>query len=202
MAGLRGGAIVVTSGMPQEGKTFTSIQLAVVLAQTHTPTLLIEGDLRRPRVQSILGTLHKRGLSDVLAGLATLEETCQETDFEGLHLLPSGTCPPNPTDLLARGRFDQVLQAALERYQSVVIDSPPVLGMADTSLLASHARGVLFVVRLNESRRRGVRSALEQIRASGAETAGLVVNGVPNRSPYGAYDSERPASAPPPSSDG
>ena len=133
---------------------------------------------------------------------ATLEETCQETDFEGLHLLPSGTCPPNPTDLLARGRFDQVLQAALERYQSVVIDSPPVLGMADTSLLASHARGVLFVVRLNESRRRGVRSALEQIRASGAETAGLVVNGVPNRSPYGAYDSERPASAPPPSSDG
>lgn len=178
-AGLKGSAVLVTSGTASDGKSITSAQLALSLARIGDGTvLLIEGDMRRPRQQQILDTAYDSGLSDVLAGLAKLEDVCHPTEFEHLHFLPSGPQPPNSADLLVKGRFDQLMEQALKVFDYVVVDSPPVVGIADTSMMAPHVKGVLFVLKLHHSRRRSAAHAIEQVEAVGGRPLGLVVNGV------------------------
>jgi polysaccharide biosynthesis transport protein len=185
MAGVRKRTLLVTSATLGDGKTFTALNLAAALGTTDGPTLLIEGDLRRPRLSKLLEVGKVQGLAEVLAGLCTLEEAVMETPFPGLNLLPCGTSPPSPADLLARGHVERVLEAARERYATVLIDSPPVLGIADTSLFAPHSDGVVMVVRVGHSRRRDVEAALYQLHQNGVTPAGLVINGVEPSEGYG-----------------
>lgn len=190
--GIHKGAILVTSGTPRDGKSFVSANLATSLARTGGRTLLIESDMRRPRLQKILGTTYDEGLSDVLAGLRELDDVVQKTDFEGLDLLPSGPCPLNPADLLLRGQFDQLLRVALERYDHVLVDAPPARPLADTSLMAPCVKGVVHVVRVNTSRRRLAAGGIEQMQSVGARNLGIILNDVPPRAEesylaYGEY---------------
>ncbi|HBP23170.1 MAG TPA: hypothetical protein DEA08_36030 [Planctomycetes bacterium] len=127
-AGLRNAAILVTSGTAADGKSLTSAQLALALAQANGRTLLVEGDMRRPRLQKIMQVAYEQGLSNVLAKEISLEEAVVETDFENLFLLPSGPTPPNPADLLVQGHFEDVLRQATQLFDHVVIDSPPAVG--------------------------------------------------------------------------
>ena len=178
-AGLKGSAVLVTSGTAADGKSITSAQFALSLSRIGDGSvLLIEGDMRRPRLQQILDTAYDSGLSDVLAGLAKLEDVCHPTEFEQLHFMPSGAQPPNSADLLVKGRFDRVMEQALKVFDYVVVDSPPVVGIADTSMMAPHVKGVLFVLKLHHSRRRSAAHAIEQVEAVGGRPLGLVVNGV------------------------
>ena len=175
--GLRG-ALLVTSGDPSVGKTLVSIKLAASLARAGERTLLIEADLRRPRVQEVLGLEHPSGLSDVLAGLRPFAEAIQPTEFVGLSLLPSGPSPLNATDLLLGGQFQKVIAAGLAEYDHVIVDAPPAPRLADTSLMARHVQGVLHVIRPGVSSRRNTLAAIRQVQVVGARNVGLVLSDV------------------------
>ncbi|MBL4849076.1 MAG: polysaccharide biosynthesis tyrosine autokinase [Planctomycetes bacterium] len=198
MAGLTGKTLLITSPQPSEGKTLTSVRLAAVLSQTEGKVLLIEADLRRPRLSALLEEPWPHGLADVLAGLSSFEDAIFESAIPNLSVLPAGSTPPSPGDLFVRGRFDEVLAEAHRTYSVVVIDSPPVLGLADTSLLAPFADGVALVARRGKTRRRALRAAIEQLQGCGVTPAGLILNGLEVGDGYGygyGYYQAKPAAA-------
>jgi capsular exopolysaccharide synthesis family protein len=181
-AGIKGSAVLVTSGSSGDGKSTTSLHLAVVLGQAEGKCLIIDADMRKSSQQRLLGTDYKQGLSDVLAGIATLDECVHPTEFQDLDFLPSGPRPPNPGDLLVRGDFKHIIVSALERYDYVVVDSPPAVGIADTSIMAPHCKGVLYVLKLHKSRRHSIKAAIEQVEAAGARSLGMVLNAITKHS--------------------
>lgn len=181
--------LLVTSAVPGEGKSIAAASLAAIMARTDGPALLIEADLRRPRLARLLGVEAGVGLAQVLLAQRELADAVAPTSIEGLSLLPAGLSPAsNPSDLLGAGALAGILEAARARYRTIIIDTPPALGMADASLLAPRVDGVLFVVRLGHARRRDVLASLAQLRAVGARLAGLVLTGhaePPAYLPYG-----------------
>ncbi|MBX3467224.1 MAG: hypothetical protein KF878_10050 [Planctomycetes bacterium] len=195
LAGRERPVLLITSAVAGEGKTLCAVQLATVLARTDGPILLIEGDLRRPRLSALLGVEAPRGLSQVLLGGCALADAIVPSGQDGLSLLPAGPAPASsPGDLLTPGALSRLFTEARAGFRAVVIDSPPVLGLADTSLLAPHVDGVLLVVRLAVARRREVEASLAQLRAVGARPTGLVVNGLHQAAPpYEAYGARPPA---------
>lgn len=194
-SGLRKSAVLVTSGEPGEGKSFFSLNLATALARAGGRTLLIEADMRRPRIRPLLVLDdQEEGLSDILAGEAKLDDLVRDTEFEGLDFLPSGPCPINPPDVLLRPDLEKLLLRALERYEHVVVDGPPARPLADASLLARHVHGVIHVARVGVSRRSVVRAGLEQIASVGGRNLGVVLNDVtPEDDPAFRYDGYLPA---------
>lgn len=196
------GVLLVTSGGPTDGKSFFSLNLATALARSGGKTLLIEGDMRRPRLRPLLVIDDRpEGLSDVLEGEASLNDVIRDTEFDGLDFLPSGPCPLNAADTLLRGDMDGLLAAALQEYDHVVIDGPPAVPLADASLLARHAHGVIHVARAGGSRRSLVQAALDQIASVGGKNIGVVLNDVNAEDEpafrYDGYDAETPPRGPP-----
>lgn len=181
--------LLVTSAAPGEGKTLSAAALAAVMARTDGPALLVEGDLRRSRLGPLLSAEARDGLGQVLLGQRELADAALPTELEGLSLLAAG--PPTsvrPSDLFTAGALTRLVEAARARFRVVVFDTPPVLGIADTSLLAPHADGVLVIVRLGRARRREVQATLTQLRAVQARLAGVVLTGhheLPAYLPYG-----------------
>ena len=171
-------AILITSGSPGDGKSFVSLNLAASYARTGGKTLIIEADMRRPRVQQILNVKHGEGLSDLLADERPLSDLVKSTEFPNLSLLPAGPCPLNPADLLLRNQFERVIQLAIQEYDHIVIDAPPACPLADCSLMAPYAQGVIYVARMRKSRRRMVNSAVEQVQSVGGKSLGLILNDV------------------------
>src|SRR5438445_305971 len=132
--------ILITSALPQEGKTTTSINTAIVLAQKGVRVLLIDADLRRPSIHKTLGTGPKTGLSNVLTGNATLQQaTVRSSILPGLFILPAGTPPPNPAELLASSNMKDVLAELREQYDHIVVDTPPALSVTDSVVISSPA---------------------------------------------------------------
>lgn len=196
--GVNKGALLVTSGSPGDGKSFFSLNLATALARAGRRTLLIEADMRRPRIRPLLVLDDApEGLSDILQGEAQLADAVRDTEFEGLDFIPSGACPLNPPDMLLRPEFERLLQRALELYDNVVVDGPPARPLADASLIARHVHGVVHVARVGTSRRSIVRAALDQIQAVGGRNIGVVLNDVsPEDDPafrYHGYADQSPA---------
>jgi succinoglycan biosynthesis transport protein ExoP len=180
--------LLVTSAVPGEGKTLSSAALAAVMARTDGPALLVEGDLRRSRLGPLLGVDARDGLGQVLLGQRELAEAALSTELEGLSLLAAGPATSiRPSDLFTAGALARLVEAARAVFRVVVVDTPPVLGIADTSLLAPHVDGVLLVVRLGRARRRDVQATLTQLRAVHARVAGLVLTGHPERVAYLSY---------------
>lgn len=197
-SGLDRGPLLVTSGEPGDGKSFFALNLATALARAGARTLLIEGDMRRPRLRPLLVLDDRReGLSDVLLAEAHLEDAVCQTEFEGLDLLPSGECPINPPDVLLRPDLARLLEHAFTRYDHVVIDGPPARPLADASLLARHAQGVIHVARAGTSRRSIVSAGLAQIASVGGRNLGLVLNDVtPEDDPAFRYEGDAPSYQP------
>jgi polysaccharide biosynthesis transport protein len=196
------GVLLVTSGGPTDGKSFFSLNLATALARSGGKTLLIEGDMRRPRLRPLLVIDDRpEGLSDLLEGEVELKDVIRDTEFDGLDFLPSGACPLNAADSLLRGDVDAILARALEAYDHVVIDGPPAVPLADASLLARHAHGVLHVARAGGSRRSGVQAAIDQIASVGGKNIGVVLNDVNAEDEpsfrYDGYDADTPPRGPP-----
>jgi succinoglycan biosynthesis transport protein ExoP len=132
--------IMVTSALPQEGKTTTSINCAVVLAQKGIRVLLIDADLRRPSIHKTLGMGPRSGLSNVLTGSATLENAIARSSIlPNLDILPAGTPPPNPAELLASTNMRDVLEQLRARYDHIVVDTPPTLSVTDAVVLSPRA---------------------------------------------------------------
>ena len=168
--------ILITSTGPGEGKSTTLANLGVALAQAERSVLLVDSDLRRPMLHLIFNQRINPGLTSYLAGDALLPAVIVKTSVPNLSLVPSGRIPPNPAELLASRRMREFLEAAAERYDIVLLDSPPVLAVTDASALASMMDGVILVVGSGTVPQAAVRRAKEQIEAAHGKTLGVVIN--------------------------
>ena len=181
--GLR--SLVVTSAGPGEGKSLVASNLAVALAQAGQRVLLIDADMRRPRVHEIFGGEQEPGLSNILAGNAKSSEAIRKANTSGLWLLPAGHIPPNPAELLASRRYADFIASLSAHFDWVLLDTPPVMVVADSSIVANQSSGVVFVVRADHTSRHAVRAAVEQLEAASAHLIGSVLNSVDLvRNPY------------------
>jgi len=150
-------SIVVTSSLPEEGKTTTTVNLAITLAQAGVSVALVEGDLRRPRLADYLGIEGSVGLTTVLVGQAALPDAVQEWGGAGLLVLPSGQTPPNPSELLgARGMTD-IVRELERRVDLVLIDAPPLLPVTDAAVLSVICSGTLLIVQHGHTKREQVK---------------------------------------------
>jgi capsular exopolysaccharide synthesis family protein len=171
-------SLLVTSTGPGEGKTVVAANLAVGLAMTGQRVLLLDGDMRRPRVHEVFDVPLQPGLSELLVGTARPSQSIRESSVPGLWVLPAGLSVGNPAELLSSQRFKTVLAALLEHYDWVFIDSPPVMAVTDASILSHTAAGVVFVVTADQTNRANARVALDQLDAARATFVGAVLNGV------------------------
>jgi capsular exopolysaccharide synthesis family protein len=188
-----GRVIVVTSANPGEGKTTTTVNLAASLAQTSARVLAVEADLRRPSMSQHFGVDKAPGLTDLIVGKTEATEAIHTTRYKGLMVLPCGYVPPNPAELLGSARMKDVLRALRSHYDWVIIDTPPVLAMADTPVLCPVVDGIVLVVAAESSGRPAVLRAIDQITSVGGKLIGVVLNKVDlerNAYYYGQYYGE------------
>jgi succinoglycan biosynthesis transport protein ExoP len=177
--------IQVTSPMAGDGKSTLAANFAVLLAQSGKKTLLLESDFRRPKIHQLTGVDNNVGVVDVLRGDAEVADAIKETELEDFHVLPCGSRPRNPAELLTRPEYEQLLQVLREKFDYVIVDSPPVLVVADPCSIGSRADGVLLSVRLHRHTRVYGRCALERLRDVGANMIGVVINCVEDSDRYG-----------------
>jgi capsular exopolysaccharide synthesis family protein len=165
--------MMVTSTGPSEGKSSTSLAIAQNLARLGARVLLVDSDLRKPVFRAPSDSI---GLTYLLTGEAkNADEHISATQFENLFLLPAGPTPPNPADLLSSGRAAALLRELETRFDTIVVDAPPVMGLADSLLLASIARNVLFVVESGKTRTKAAMESLGLLRNTGAHLVGAVL---------------------------
>ena len=208
--------IVVTSPNPLEGKTTTMINTAITLSQTGARVLIIDADMRKPRLHKILingnggngngngnnghhgqnggngknGKNGKNGLglSTFLSGRTNLWSVIHKSNFENLYYIPSGPVPPNPSELLGSTLFKEMMHALEERFDHIVIDSPPVIGFADSVILSSISDGVILVVLGGKTPKEALQRAKDVLLQVEARILGVVINRVDiERSDYGYY---------------
>lgn len=178
--------ISVTSSQAGEGKSTTAMALARGLASVGARVLMIDADMRNPSVHRQLGVPMGRGLSDMLTGHAELGELLHSTDVKGLNVMIAGPIPPNPAELLAGDAMARVIREASEQFDHVVIDSPPVLGLADAPLIARATEGTVFVVESGKTRSSQARQAVERLFGVRAHVLGAVLTKLDSRnSGYG-----------------
>jgi polysaccharide biosynthesis transport protein len=176
--------IMVTSALPQEGKTTTSINCAIVLAQKGVRVLLVDADLRRPSIHKTLGMGPRSGLSNVLTGSTKLEQVITRTPLlPNLHVLPAGTPPPNPAELLASTNMRDVLAQLREEYDHIVVDTPPSLSVTDAVVLSQRADAVVLVIRSGQTTKQALRRARDILGRVGAKVVGVLLNAVDLSSP-------------------
>ncbi len=175
----------VTSPAAGDGKSTLALNLALSMAQSGKRTILVESDFRRPKVHKLTGVNNKIGFVDVLRGDAELPDAIKETVVPDFFVLPCGQRPKDPAELLSKPAYEQMLQVLRERFDYVIIDTPPVLAVTDPCSVAARVDGVLICMRLSRHTRELGRRTLDQLRDVGATVAGIVINGVEERDAYG-----------------
>jgi capsular exopolysaccharide synthesis family protein len=171
-------SLVVTSTAPNEGKTLVASNLAIVLAQAGQRVLLIDADMRKPRVSAVLQTKTTPGLSNVLVGNTPLARSVVMSKHPGLWVLPAGVIPPNAAELLGSDRFRDMLASVGSHFDYIVIDAPPVMAVTDASIVAHVATAVVYVVGCEMTARQVARRGLEQLEHAQAKIIGCVLNRV------------------------
>src|SRR3984957_950909 len=199
--------IMVTSARPQEGKTTTSINTSIVLAQKGVRVLLIDADLRRPSVHKTLGMGPRSGLSNVLTGSATVQQTITVSPIlPNLFIMPAGTPPPNPAELLASSNMRDLITELRGQYDHIVIDTPPTLSVTDAVVLSPRADATILVIRSGQTTKQALRRARDILMQVNAHVAGVLLNAVDLTSPdyyyyyeyqgkYSQYYQEDPVAA-------
>ena len=179
-------SIMLTSSRPKEGKSNSSLCLATVLAAAGKSVVLVDADVRNPSQNKYLGIENRRGLSHYLAGDNDLDGMIMEMPKHGFSLITAGKVPPNAAELLGSDRLDNLIAELTRRYDHVLVDAPPLLGLADAPLIARRVEGVLFTIEANSTKTRPLVTALTRLRMAGAKIFGAIVTkvGVKN-SAYG-----------------
>lgn len=180
-------SFVITSALPGEGKTTTSTNLAIALAQAGRRVLLVDGDLRRPRVAGLLGLESKVGLTTVLVGKSSLVDSIQQHGDTGVDFLGGGPIPPNPTEVLQSNATRDLIHKMRDMYDVVIIDAPPLLPVADAAILARAADGALMVIRHGKTTKEQLHDACQRIDQVDARLYGVVVNMAPRRGQQDYY---------------
>lgn len=174
--------IVITSSLPREGKTTTAVNLAVVLAQMGKSIVIIDADLRKPRLKKIFGSRDHAGLVNYLAAKVPLGDVVQESQVPHLSFIECGPVPPNPSELLASDRMVQLISEMREQFDFVILDSPPVMAVTDAVILGSIADGIVLCVHGGETSREIVRRSAERLRQANLVVLGTLLNNLDLRS--------------------
>lgn len=177
--------IVITSSIPNEGKSTTAINIALALAESGNNVALVDGDMRRPTVHKYLDLVGAVGFSTVLSGAVPLEEALQPCAFEGVTVLAAGATPPNPSELLASNAATKVLAELRARFDYVIVDSSPLLAVTDAAILAANADGALIMVRYGQTKREQLVQAVESLKGVGATLLGSVFTMIPAKGSSG-----------------
>jgi capsular exopolysaccharide synthesis family protein len=195
LLGDRSSSIVVTSSIPGEGKSTVAANLALSLSEGGRRVLLIDADLRRPVVAQYLGLVGDAGLTTVLVGQTLLEEVVQPWGDGSLHVLTSGEIPPNPSELLASARMEELVARARATYDVIVIDTAPLIAVADAAFVARMTDGAIVVADQTRVHRAQLSEALDAVEKSGGSVLGVVLNKVrptkDKRAYYRAAEPER-----------
>ena len=168
-------SLLITSSQPSEGKSTTSLAVATGLARLGKKVLLLDVDMRRPALHAVIGVPNDHGMSSLLTAQDTLADVVRQTEEPNLQVITSGPVPPSPTELLSSGRLTQLLRELSETYDVVILDSPPVLGLADAPLMSAIVDGVMLVVQSDRSRRGSLRASLRRLRAMQPNVLGAVL---------------------------
>jgi polysaccharide biosynthesis transport protein len=174
-------AIMVTSTRPAEGKSTSSLALATVLGRTGKKVILLDADMRSPSIHEFVGASNKMGLSNFLAGDNDWRHLVAQTGVKGLNVLPAGPTPPSAAELLSSDRMLMLVRQLLEEFDHVVIDSPPILGLADAPLLSRAVEGCVFVVEAEGVAVRGIKSSLGRLHSVHAHVFGVILTKLKQR---------------------
>jgi len=180
-------SIAVTSTRPAEGKSTTALALATMLTRAGRSVILVDGDMRSPSVHHLGGVGHERGLSNFLAGEEAIETLTFQMRDLGVTAMTAGPIPPNAAELLTSNRLALLVERLLERYDHVVIDSPPVMGLADAPLIASRVEGVVYAVESHGIRATLVKTALARLASANARVFGTVLTKFDARRAHHGY---------------
>jgi capsular exopolysaccharide synthesis family protein len=180
--------ILVTSATPEEGKTLNAANLGVTMANSGSRVLLMDCDMRRPRLHKIFDAPVGSGVSGILVGAGELQDAIFHTPIENLDVLPAGPIPPNPSEILGSRKMGDLITRLRGEYDRILIDSPPLSAVTDATVLAPQADGVVLIIRANETPRQMVQNALAKLRFVNAHILGGILNGIDTgRSRYHYY---------------
>jgi capsular exopolysaccharide synthesis family protein len=177
-------AIVITSPGPGEGKSTTCANLGVVLAQAGKRTLVVDCDLRKPKVHQLFGIRNMEGMVNVLVGELSLEQVARDVAVPDLKVVTSGPIPPNPSELLGFRRFSELLDHARQDFDYLLLDTPPVERVSDANILAGQVDGTLLVFNARNTRKAAVRHTVHSLQSVGANVLGTVMNSVKTGKSY------------------
>ena len=172
-----GRVIGVCSACPHEGKSTTSVNLAYSLAEANNKVLLMDGDMRRPTINKVVGIDGEPGLSDMLSGKSGIEPS-HGVLHANLDVLPSGHIPPNPSELIGSRKMESLIEECKTKYDYVIIDLPPVLSVSDPVAVSKYLSGMIIVVRHDKTRRRDMAETIRQLEYANVKILGFVYNRV------------------------
>ncbi|HDP98820.1 MAG TPA: polysaccharide biosynthesis tyrosine autokinase, partial [bacterium] len=180
-------SIVLTSAGPKEGKSTTVINLAISIAHMGTKVLLVDTDLRRPVIHSIFNLDKSRGISNYLVGRVTLDEVVSETEIDNLYVLPSGTLPPNPSELLGSKAMKNCIDELKTKFDLLLFDSPPIMAVTDAVVLSSEVDAVIMVIKDGQTNRDAALRCYDILKKAPNRLLGVVLNGIQVNGFYGYY---------------
>lgn len=182
---------VISSPNASEGKSLTTANVAIGFAQSGKKTLIIDTDLRRPVIHKIFGLVKEPGITDVLINQVSLHEAIKPTAVEGLYILPAGHSTPNPGELIGSDRMNELLAQLKQEMDIILMDSPPVIAAIDSAILSAKTQGVLLVFNMDETKREAASFCIEQIKRSGGNVIGGILNNIDVDRRYGYYYGNR-----------
>ena len=187
MMDVKNNCIMIAGPSPTVGKSFVSVNLAVVLASNDKKVLLIDGDMRRGHLHKYLGIKRENGLSDFISGEIPIGQAMHQTTIRGLALIPTGKIPPNPAELLLHKRFANCMSVLTPRFDHIIIDSPPILAVTDATIIGQMAGATLMVLKSGVHPMREIELSVKRLQQAGVNLRGVLINDVSLQSQrYGA----------------
>ncbi len=170
--------IVISSSLPEDGKSTITTNLGIVIGQTGSKVLLVDCDLRKGRLHNFFNIKSSPGVTNVLSNMIDIENAIQKTTYDNLYVLPLGTIPPNPSELMASSQMEELLKKLEREYDYIIIDTPPVRVVSDALILMKAADGVLIVVREEVTSHSDITNFLSKCKYMEIKVLGFILNGI------------------------